>query len=81
MRILITGGAGYVGTSVIPQLLDEGHKVRVLDNTMYGGNQLLPFFRNKNFEFHNADIRNLDDVRNAVRGQDTVIHLAGCSRN
>lgn len=76
MKILVTGGAGYVGTSLIPQLLDEGHKIRVLDNLMFGGDQLLPFFRNKNFEFHKGDIRNLDDVKSAVKGQDVVIHLA-----
>ena len=76
MKILVTGGAGYVGTSLIPQLLDEGYEVRVLDNLMYGGDQLLPFFRNQNFQFQKGDIRNLEDVRAATKGVDAIIHLA-----
>ena len=76
MKILITGGAGFVGTPLIPQLLDEGHKVRVMDNLAFGGEQLLPFFKNRNFEFQKGDIRNLDDVKSGVKGQDAIIHLA-----
>ncbi len=76
MKVLVTGGAGYVGTSLIPQLLDAGHHVRVLDNLMAGGDQLLPFFSRPHFEFIKGDIRNPDDVKAAVRGQDAVAHLA-----
>lgn len=76
MKILVTGGAGYVGTSLIPQLLEKGHQVRVLDCLMFGGDQLLPFFRNNNFEFKKGDVRNSQDVEDAVKGQDVVIHLA-----
>jgi nucleoside-diphosphate-sugar epimerase len=76
MKILVTGGAGFIGTTLIPVLLGEGHKVRVLDNLMYGGDQLLPFFRNPDFEFQRGDIRSLEDVKRAVQGQDAVIHLA-----
>lgn len=75
-KVLITGGAGYVGTSLIPQLLDKGYQVRVLDNLMFGGDQLLPFFRNKNFEFQKGDIRSLADVKQAIKGIDAIIHLA-----
>jgi nucleoside-diphosphate-sugar epimerase len=76
VKILVTGGAGYVGTSLIPQLLDRRHCVRVLDNLMFGGDQLLPFFRNSGFEFVKGDIRNPADVTSAVKGCDTIIHLA-----
>lgn len=76
MNILVTGGAGYVGCVLVPQLLDAGHRVRVLDNLMFGGDALLPFFRHPQFEFHKGDIRSRDDVAAAVRGCDAVIHLA-----
>jgi nucleoside-diphosphate-sugar epimerase len=76
MKILVTGGAGFIGTTLIPVLLGEGHKVRVLDNLMYGGDQLLPLFRHPDFEFQRGDIRSLEDVKRAVQGQDAVIHLA-----
>ncbi|MCP9296739.1 MAG: NAD(P)-dependent oxidoreductase [Planktothrix agardhii LY1] len=76
MKILVTGGAGYVGTSLIPQLLERGYQVRVLDSLMFGGDQLLPFFKYKNFEFIKGDIRNIEDLSNAVKDQDVIIHLA-----
>tara|TARA_B100000315_G_scaffold117009_1_gene107280 strand:+ start:249 stop:1178 length:930 start_codon:yes stop_codon:yes gene_type:complete len=76
MKIVITGGAGYIGTTLIPLLLAEGHQVRVFDNLSYGGNPLIPFFRDKNFEFQRGDVRNLEEVKEAVKGQDVVIHLA-----
>ncbi len=86
-NILITGGAGYVGTSLIPRLLEEGYRVRVFDNLMYAGEQLLPFFSSKNFEFLKGDITNLEEVKSAVKDQDIIIHLAAivgfpaCRRN
>lgn len=76
MKVLVTGGAGYIGTSLIPQLLDAGHHVRVLDSLMFGGDQLLHFFQNPRFEFVKGDIRNANDIKTAVRGQDVIVHLA-----
>lgn len=76
MKILVTGGAGYIGSVLVPLLLEHGHTVRVLDNLMYGGSSLLPCFRNPNFEFVRGDIRSPKMVRDAVRGQDAIIHLA-----
>jgi nucleoside-diphosphate-sugar epimerase len=75
-RILVTGGAGYVGTSLLPKLLDEGHEVTVFDNLMHGGNQLLVFFRNKNFNFIKGDVRIKNDLKEAVKNKDIIIHLA-----
>tara|TARA_Y100001963_G_scaffold134919_1_gene195982 strand:+ start:241 stop:1191 length:951 start_codon:yes stop_codon:yes gene_type:complete len=75
-KILITGGAGYVGTSLIPSLLDEGHEVTVFDNLMQGGNQLLAFLRNKNFKFIKGDITIKSDLATAVKGHDIIVHLA-----
>ena len=76
MRILITGGAGFIGTSLIPKLLDEGHEVTVFDILLHGGNPLIPFFKNKNFKFIRGDIRNKADLKRAVSGKDAIIHLA-----
>lgn len=76
MKILVTGGAGYVGTTLIPQLLEKGTKVHVLDNLTFGGPQLLPFFRHRNFSFQKGDIRNIKDIWQATKGADAIIHLA-----
>ena len=50
-RILITGGAGYVGCALTAKLLELGHTVVVFDNLMSGGRGILPFFAHPNFEF------------------------------
>ena len=76
MNVLVIGGAGYVGTSLMPQLLERGYKVRVFDNLMFGGDALLPFFRNRNFSFVKGDVRNAVEVQAAVNGQDIIVHLA-----
>ena len=76
MQILITGGAGYVGTSLIPLLLAAGHRVRVFDLLLWGGDPILPFFRHANFEFVAGDIRDRDALRKAAQDADVVVHLA-----
>tara|TARA_A100001011_G_C14168631_1_gene781449 strand:- start:78 stop:1019 length:942 start_codon:yes stop_codon:yes gene_type:complete len=75
-RILVTGGAGYIGTSLVPKLLDLGHEVTVFDNLMVGGNQLLPFFKYDNFKFVRGDIRKIDELKEVVKDKDVIIHLA-----
>mgnify|MGYP003649844345 FL=1 len=75
-KILVTGGAGYVGTSLLPLLLEKAYEVTVYDNLMHGGNQLLPFFRNKNFHFIKGDITVKKDLAKAAKGKDLIIHLA-----
>jgi nucleoside-diphosphate-sugar epimerase len=76
MKILVTGGAGYVGTALVPQLLEKGHKVHIYDNVLFGGDSILPFFRNSNFEFTRGDIRDLNLLKNATSDADIIIHLA-----
>lgn len=75
-RILITGGAGYVGIPTVSLLLEKGYKVRVFDNLSWGGDVLLPFLGNPNFDFFRGDIRNKEHLVPAFKGMDAVIHLA-----
>jgi len=76
MKILLTGGAGFIGTTLIPMLLENKHDVTVFDNLMYGGTPLLPFFKYPNFKFIHDDIRNKNAVKESVKDKDLIIHLA-----
>ena len=76
MRIAVTGGAGYVGSTLVPLLLEKGHEVRVLDSLLHGGQSLLGAWSHPRFEFHRADLRDRAAVREAVAGRDAVVHLA-----
>ena len=77
-KIFITGGAGYVGSRLVPRLLDEGHNVTVLDLMIYGEN-VLP--KNKNLLQIKGDIRNVDLLDKILAGHDTLIHLACISND
>lgn len=76
MRILITGGAGYIGSTLTPFLLTAGHEVRVLDYLAHGGESLLGAWAHPGFEFVRGDVRDRETVRKAVTDQDAVVHLA-----
>ena len=75
-RILLTGGAGYIGSIVTRQLLHNHHTVRVFDNLSQGGKSLTGFFIHPEFEFVRGDIRKKEEVKAAMEGMDQVIHLA-----
>lgn len=74
MRILVTGGAGFIGSHLTERLLGEGHRVRVLDNLSTGKRENLP--SHPGLEFVEGDIRAQDDAMEAVSGIDAVYHLA-----
>ncbi len=76
MEVLVTGGAGYVGSILVPELLERGHGVRVLDNLTYGQDSLISCFWNRSFGFIKGDVRDKGAVRQAVDGVDMIIHLA-----
>lgn len=76
MNILVTGGAGYLGSVLVGKLLEQNHNVRVLDALMFGGESILPFIHNKNFEFVKGDVRVKKIVSGVLSNIDCVFHLA-----
>jgi nucleoside-diphosphate-sugar epimerase len=76
MRILITGGAGYLGSILSRKLLSKGHDVRILDNLWYGKESIADCLKNEKFELIQDDMRNLVSTVKALKDIDGVIHLA-----
>jgi len=75
-KIIITGGAGYIGSVLIPMLLDQKFKVTVYDSLLYGGTSLLPYVSNPNFSFIKGDVRDKKTLSYALNNNDLIIHLA-----
>jgi len=75
-RILVTGGAGYIGSILVPELLSKGHKVTVVDNFKYGQPSLAAVIPNPNFDLVYADVRDYETVKKYVSAADVVIPLA-----
>jgi nucleoside-diphosphate-sugar epimerase len=77
MKIFITGGAGYIGTTLIPLLLEKNYKVTVYDSLIFNnGDKLLPYITNENFNFIKGDIRDENLLKESLKDHDVVIHLA-----
>jgi nucleoside-diphosphate-sugar epimerase len=79
--VLVTGGAGYVGAVLVPEMLSRGYRVRVLDLLIYGEHVLEAVKDHPNLEVVRGDIRDADLVQSAVRGCNAVIHLACISND
>lgn len=86
-KVLVTGGAGYIGSILCRLLIKEEYQVRVLDRLLFGGESILELLNYSNFEFINGDTRVKEDLEKALIGMDYVIHLAAivgdpaCSKN
>ena len=76
MRILLTGGAGYLGSVLARKLLANGHHVRILDNFLFGRDSIKDIQDNKKLEVVQGDIRDLAIVGKSLKDVDSVIHLA-----
>jgi len=76
MRILVTGGAGYLGTTLVPMLLERGHEVVVFDSLRFGVQPVIPLFRNPRFSLVRGDIRDRRSLEAPVRSADAIVHLA-----
>jgi nucleoside-diphosphate-sugar epimerase len=75
-KILVTGGAGYIGSIMVPELLAQGHKVTVIDSFMFKQNSLAAVCAHPNFEIVNADVRDAKVVGEAMKKHDILIPLA-----
>ena len=76
MKILVTGGAGYLGSVLVPTLLTEGYEVEVLDNFMFNQTSLMDVCFNKNFSVVRGDVRDEKLMKKLVQDKDIIIPLA-----
>ena len=75
--VLVSGGAGYIGSVLVRLLLAEGYSVKVIDNLSFGGVPIIDLLNDENFTFVKGDVRHEDDLRHALKGVDQAVHLAG----
>jgi nucleoside-diphosphate-sugar epimerase len=86
-KVLVTGGAGFIGSVLTRELLSEGYEVTVLDSFKYGQNSLLDCCANDNFTVIRGDVRDKDRLATAMQDAEFIIHLAAlvgapaCDRN
>mgnify|MGYP000574241075 CR=1 FL=1 len=86
-KILVTGGAGYIGSTLVPILLKQGYKVTVLDSLIFNQSTLLDCCADPNFDFVQGDICDHNLVNDLLSTADIVIPLAAivgapaCERN
>ena len=76
-KILITGGAGYVGSALVPKLLKSGYAINVIDLMIYG--ETLP--EHENLQIFRSDIRDIQKLKASLEGVEAVIHLACISND
>lgn len=75
-KCLVTGGAGFIGSNLVDELIKQGHETVIIDNLSTGKKEYV----NKKAEFHKLDIRNLKKIKPVFKGIDYVFHLAAFPR-
>ena len=75
-RILLAGGAGYLGSILARKLIERNYKVRVLDTLTFGDESIRELLDHQNFELVKGDIRNIETIYKALKDIDSVVHLA-----
>jgi nucleoside-diphosphate-sugar epimerase len=75
-KILVTGGAGYIGSVLVRKLLNKNYQVRVFDSLKFGGDALYDVAQHPNFEFIKGDLRDEKDIDKAIANIDGIAHLA-----
>ena len=77
INILVTGGAGFIGSSLLPVLLDKGYCLNVIDHLSTGKKEnILPFYSNTNFKFVELDLLDVSKLKQVVNESDLIYHLA-----
>jgi len=76
IKVLVTGGAGYLGSILVPQLLQRGYQVTIYDKFVYGVQSILSFVEDPKLTVIEGDILNTRALNQAISGQDFVVHLA-----
>mgnify|MGYP000300658465 FL=1 len=75
-KVLITGGAGYIGSILTPILLQNNYQVTVLDNFMYNQNSLLDICNNSDLQIIVGDVRDVTLLKREINNHDIIIPLA-----
>ena len=75
-KILITGGAGYIGSKLVSKLVDLNYKVTVIDVLRFSGKSLNHLFNKKNFKFIKGDVRNKKLMKKLIKKNEFIIPLA-----
>ncbi|WP_324734874.1 NAD-dependent epimerase/dehydratase family protein [Thermococcus sp. SY098] len=77
MKVLVTGGAGFIGSHLVDRLMEQGYEVRVVDNLSAGSlNNIKQWLDHERFEFLKGDLRSKEVAKKAVRDVEVVFHLA-----
>lgn len=81
IKILVTGGAGFIGSHLVDALIKKGHEVTIFDNLeeqVHGKRKKPPSYVNKDAKFINGDVRNREKLRKAMKGIEVIFHQAAC---